>query len=184
MLCCVVVAAGVVPDSDADVASLREMLAAALEANARWERAAAELRADNGRLREDLAGRDAELERLRADLAVLQRMVFGRSSERGGRSRRRAAAGTRGSRAARPRKGRPRGPGARAGRRDYSHLPRVEVVWDFPGGGYCCPECGTPFTGLGSDHVTELLDWLVTAGGRALPAPVPAGLRLPGSRRR
>ena len=50
MLCCVVVAAGVVPDSDADVASLREMLAAALEANGRWERAAAELRADNGRL--------------------------------------------------------------------------------------------------------------------------------------
>ena len=30
------------------------MLAAALEANARWERAAAELRADNGRLREHL----------------------------------------------------------------------------------------------------------------------------------
>ena len=83
MLCCVVVAAGVVPDSAADVASLREMLAAALEANGRWERAAAELRADNERLREDLAGRDAELERLRADLAVLQRMVFGRSSERG-----------------------------------------------------------------------------------------------------
>ena len=23
------------------------------------------------------------------------------------------------------------------------------------GGGYCCPGCGTPFTGLGSDHVTE-----------------------------
>jgi hypothetical protein len=22
-------------------------------------------------------------------------------------------------------------PGARAGRRDYSHLPRVEVTWDF-----------------------------------------------------
>ena len=35
-----------------------------------------------------------------------------------------------------------RGPGARAGRRDYSRLPRVEVIWDFPGGGYCCP-CDT-----------------------------------------
>ena len=53
-----------------------------------------------------------------------------------------------------------RGPGARAGRRDYSHLPRVEVVWDFPGGGYCCPECATPFHRLG-DHVTEVLDWVV-----------------------
>ena len=76
------------------------------------------------------AERDAELERLRADLAVLQRMLFGRSSEKsrpeppagggddagggGGRDRdRRAAAGTK------------RGPGARAGRRDYSHLPRL-----------------------------------------------------------
>ena len=35
------------------------------------------------------------------------------------------------------------------------------MFWDFPGGGYCCPECGTPFTLLGSDHVTEQLDWLV-----------------------
>ena len=47
-----------------------------------------------------------------------------------------------------------RGPGARAGRRDYSHLPRVEVVWDFPGGGYCCPECGTPTPQV--DHGREL----------------------------
>ena len=110
-------------------------------------------------------------------------MVFGRSSERsrpepsaGRRRRRRRQGRERGSGA-----GGKRGPGARAGRRDYSHLPRVEVVWDFAGGGYCCPECGTPFTGLGSDHVTEQLDWLVDrAGGGALPAPVPAGLRLPG----
>jgi transposase len=36
----------------------------------------------------------------------------------------------------------------------------VEVIWDFPGGGYCCPGCGTPFNRLG-DHVTELLDWVV-----------------------
>jgi transposase len=37
----------------------------------------------------------------------------------------------------------------------------LEATWDFPGGGYCCPECGTPFTGLDSDHLTELLDWQV-----------------------
>src|SRR5450755_4453811 len=68
--------------SDADVASLRAALAAALEANACWERTAAGLR-------EALAGRDAEiarqsaeLERVSAALAVLQRMVFGDSSER------------------------------------------------------------------------------------------------------
>src|ERR1035437_2368488 len=100
--------------SDADVASLRAALAAALEANACWERTAAGLR-------EALAGRDAEiarqsaeLERVSAALAVLQRMVFGDSSERsrpeppapqdeGGEP---APGGTGGS------KGRPRGPGA------------------------------------------------------------------------
>jgi transposase len=159
LLCCVAVAAGVVPEADAD-ASLRDALAAALEANARWEQLAAGLRAENAALRERDAQREAEIEGLRADLAVLQRMVFGRSSEQsrpepsgdGG-----SGQGGSGSRGA----GRRRGPGARAGRRDYSHLPRVEVIWDFEGSGYCCPECRTPFTQLGSDHITERLDWLV-----------------------
>ena len=64
------------------------------------------------------------------------------------------------------RQGGRRGPGARAGRRDYSHLPRFKAVWDFPGGGYCCPECGAPFTLLG-DHVAEQLDWLVIVRVRA-----------------
>ena len=132
-------------------------------------RLAAVLREENARLRAENAEQAAELERVRADLAVLQRMVFGRSSERArpepsadggdaGQGRDLRGSGTGGKK---------RGPGARAGRRDYSHLPRVEVVWDFGGGGYCCPECGTPFTGLGSDHVTEQLDWLVIVRVRA-----------------
>ena len=154
--------AGVVAEADAD-AWLKEALSRALDANERWERTAAELRAENARLRDELARRDAELERVNAELAVLKRLVFGRSSERsrpeppaggdaagdGGQGR------DRGSGA-----GKRRGPGARAGRRDYSRLPRAEVLWDFEGG-YCCPECGAPFTLLGSDHVTEQLDWLV-----------------------
>src|SRR5439155_4411590 len=58
-------------------------------------------------------------------------------------------------------KGKKRGPGARAGRRDYSDLPRFEMFWDFPEGGYCCPRCARPFTVLG-DHVSgEQLDWQV-----------------------
>ena len=150
------------------------MLAAALDANRELARLAAELREENGRLREESARlraenavQAAELERLRADLAVLQRMMFGRSSERArpGPSADGGAQGQgreRGSGTGE----RKRGPGAHAGRRDYSHLPRVEVVWDF-GGGYCCPECGTPFTGLGSDHVTEQLDWLIVVRVRA-----------------
>jgi transposase len=143
LLSCVAVAAGVA--AEADAASLREMLAAALEANERLSALAEELREDN--------------ERLRADLAVLQRILFGRSSERARPEPPADGGGDAGPDGAQ-RKGRPRGPGARAGRRDYSHLPRAEVIWDFEGG-YCCPECGAPFTQLGSDHVTEQLDWLV-----------------------
>ena len=160
MLCLV---AGVVAEADAD-AWLKEALSRALDASERWERTAAELRAENAGLRDELARRDAELERVNAELAVLKRLVFGRSSERsrpeppaGG-----DAAGDGGQgRDPGSGAGKKRGPGARAGRRDYSQLPRSEVFWDFPGGGYCCPECGTPFTCLGSDHVTEQLDWLV-----------------------
>ena len=45
------VAAGVAAEADADAASLREMLAAALEANERLSALAEELREDNERLR-------------------------------------------------------------------------------------------------------------------------------------
>ena len=55
-----------------------------------WRSWRSELRAENARLREQVAAAagagmrsgTAELEKLRADLAVLQRMVFGRSSEK------------------------------------------------------------------------------------------------------
>ena len=193
------VAAGVVPDSEDAEASLREVLAAALEANREMARLLGELREEDSRLREENAGlreqdaaREAELEGLRADLTVLQRLLFGRKSEKsrpgpaaGGDNDDAAGGGDGGA----GKKGVKRGPGARSGRRRYPHLPRVEVTWDFEGGGYCCPECGTPFTGLGSDHVTELLDWrvLVTLVAhcrrryrRACSCPVPATVTAPG----
>lgn len=155
------VVAGVLPEADAD-AGLGDVLARVLEANERWEQLAAELREENAQLREELERRDAELERVNAELAVLQRLVFGRSSERARPEAGQDDGGGDGADHARGGKSsRPRGPGARAGRRDYSHLPRVEVIWDFPGGGYCCPQCGVPFTRLG-DHVAEQLDWEVT----------------------
>ena len=189
LLCFVTVVAGAVAEADAD-ASLRDVLAAALEANERLARLAEELRAENARLREELARRDAELERVNAELALLQRLVFGRSSERarpdapgggGGDGQDRGGAGG-------GKSGRPRGPGARAGRRDYSHLPRIEVTWDFEGGGYWCPECGESFTRLG-DHVVEQLDWEVIVRvvahcrrryGRACSCPVRATVTAPG----
>jgi transposase len=178
--------AGVVAETDAD-AWLKEALARALEANERWERAAAELRAENARLRDELARRDAELERVNAELAVLKRLVFGRSSERArpdaaGRDDDGDGDGDGGGPAVSRR--------GRAGnrRRDYSHLPRVEVVWDFEGGGYCCPECGEPFALLG-DHVIGQLDWQVTVRlvahcrrryRRACRCPVPVTVMAPG----
>ncbi len=137
------------------------MLAAALDANRELARLTAELRGENERLRAENAEQAAELGKLRADLAVLQRMVFGRSSERSGPEPPGGAGGAAGGRGAGTGTGRKRGPGARAGRRDYSHLPRFEVFWDFPGGGYCCPECGEPFTPLGDHWSGEQLDWRV-----------------------
>jgi transposase len=166
LLCFVTVLAGVVAEADAD-APLRDVLAAALDANRELARLTAELRAENARLREENellraenAEQAAELEKLHADLAVLQRMVFGRSTERSGPGGGSGGEQEQGREHRSGKKGK-RGPGARAGRRDYSHLPRFEVFWDFPGGGYCCPECGEPFTLLG-DHVSgEQLDWQV-----------------------
>ena len=117
------------------------------------------------RLAERDAERDAELERLRADFAVLQRMLFGRSSEKSRPGPWPAAmvmplvaAGRTGNGG---RLGKEARPGGAGGAADYSRLPRLEVFWDFPDGGYCCPECGEPFTPLG-DHLSgEQLDWQV-----------------------
>jgi transposase len=63
------------------------------------------------------------------------------------------------------------------------------VSWDFPGGGYCCPECGEPFSPLGSHASGEQLDWQVTVRvvahcrrryKRACDCRVPATVMAPG----
>jgi transposase len=189
LLCCVTVAAGVVLDSEDAEASLRDVLAAALDANRELARLAAELREENEQLRAENAEQAAELGKLRADLAVLQRMVFGRSSERSRPEPPGGAGDAAGGQGAGTGTGRKRGPGARAGRRDYSHLPRFEVFWDFPGGGYCCPECGEPFTPLGDHWSGEQLDWQVIVRlaahcrrryKRACGCRVPATVTAPG----
>jgi len=193
----VAVAAGVDAVPEGAEAWLRE----ALEANRQFAEAAEELRRDyarvceeNARLREENAAQAAELEELRATVVVLQRMVFGRSSEKnrpeppGGAGDDPAGDGG-GGKPGTGKKSVKRGPGARAGRRDYSHLPRVEVIWDFPGGGYCCPECGEPFTPLGDHWSGERLDWQVIIRvvahcrrryQRACRCPGPAAVTAPG----
>jgi transposase len=185
----VAVAAGVVLDSEGAEAPLRDVLAAALEANRQMTALLGEVREENARLRAENAEQAAELERLRAELAVFQRMLFGQSSERSRPASRDVTGGGERERDRGSGKGVKRGPGARAGRRDYSHLPRVEVVWDFPGGGYCCPECGEPFTLLGSHLSGEQLDWRVVVRvaahcrrryKRACSCRVPATVMAPG----
>ena len=137
------VAVGPVPvlgDVGASGESLRAALAVVLEENR-------QLREVNAELRERDAQREQELQRLRADLAVLQRLLFGRSSERSRSESGGVDAGDDAGDAAGESAGSDRGcgeqggdekpkrgPGARAGRRDYSHLPRFEVSWDFPDG--------------------------------------------------
>ena len=172
--------------SSAGGASAEELLARALvvidrqsaridelaRENARLRERSAQLVRVNEELRELVGEQAARLAEANESLAVLRRMVFGRKSEKD----RPEPAGTGdGDDPAGDGGGEPsgggkrnvkRGPGARAGRRDYSHLPRVEVIWDFPDG-YCCPCRGVPFTGLSSDHVTEELDWEVRVTVRA-----------------
>ena len=134
----------------------------ALEANRQLARLAEELRAENARLRGEAAHRGAELEQVKAALGVLQRMAFGRSSERSrsqaaGRDSDGEGAGRDGERAGGGGGSWRRGPGARAGRRDGSRLPHIEVTWDFEDGGYWCPQCGGPYERLGS-YESEVLD--------------------------
>ena len=67
-------------------------LAAALEKIGRLQAENAELRVSLAEVLARDAEREAELEKLRADFAVLQRMLFGRSSEKSPRSCRSAMA--------------------------------------------------------------------------------------------
>src|SRR5262249_61956231 len=94
-------------------------------------RLATRLGEENERLRERDALRQAELEGVSAELAVLQRLVFGRSSERtrpqgesaGDGQGGRGGGADGGQRGDGPR----RGPGGRAGRRDY-HRSRATTA--------------------------------------------------------
>ncbi len=178
MLWFVAAAAGVLADADgarapsAGGASAEELLAQALDVIDRQSARIDELAAQNAQLMRvneelrELVGRQgAQLAEANETIAVLQRIVFGRSSEKSGLapdgSDGDAGDGDGGTPDSGKKKQVKRGPGARSGRRDYSGLPRFEVFWDFPGGGYCCPECGEPFTLLGDHWSGEQLDWQV-----------------------
>ena len=76
-----VAAGGALAEADALV-RLEGSLAQALEANERLAALVERQREEIARLGEQLAARDGELGRVNAELVVLKRMLFGRSSER------------------------------------------------------------------------------------------------------
>jgi transposase len=165
--------AGALADADgagvppAGGGSAEELLARALEVIDQQSARIDDLTRQNTELRELVARQADQLAEANATIAVLQRIVFGRSSEKsgpateGGGDGDDAGSGDGGNPGSRKKKQVKRGPGARSGRRDYSGLPRFEVFWDFPGGGYCCPDCGEPFSLLGDHWSGEQLDWQV-----------------------
>ena len=139
MLWLVTVAAEILADADgAGGAFAGELLARALEVIDRQSARIEDLTRQNTELRE-LAGRQAEqLAEANATIAVLQRMVFGRSSEKSGPApdgsgSDGAAAGDGGNPGSGKKKRVKRGPGARSGAAGLSGASAVRGVLGFPG---------------------------------------------------
>ena len=159
-----------VRDAEGAEASLREALAAALEANRQLSELAERLREENAGLREQVARllerdaeRDAELEELRADLAVLQRMLFGRSSEK---SRPEPPAGDGdggggGTGTAGPGAGTEAGPGGAGGAAGLLAPAAVRGDLGFPGGRVLLPGVRGAVHAAGGSLSGEQLDWQV-----------------------
>ena len=130
------------------------------------------------------AGSEPEMARLAAELREenprLRRRTRSRR-RRNGRVRDSAVRLEAGSRTGAVCRNGKRGPGVRAGRRDYSHLPRFEVFWDFRVAGTAARSAGVVHAagrsrvrgaaGLAGDR----------AAGGALPARYRRALRLPGA---
>jgi transposase len=102
---------------------------------------------------------DARVAELSEQVAVLSRMLFGRSSEKtnpvpdqGGQAGEPDRPDTRGARGRdEPERKRGQRPGSKGhGRRDYSHLDTREEIHDVPADARVCACCGLEFEFLGS----------------------------------
>jgi transposase len=102
---------------------------------------------------------DARVVELSEQVAVLSRMLFGRSSEKanpvpdqGGQAGEPDRRDTRGARGREePERKRGQRPGSKGhGRRDYSHLDTREEIHDVPADARVCACCGREFEFLGS----------------------------------
>ena len=128
----------------------------------------AERRAE--RAEDRLVAAETRIQELVEQVAVLSRMLFGRSSEKASAaagdpqgsdepSGQVEGSGDTGDEGDRPKRGqRPGSPGH--GRRDYSHLDSREEIHDVPPGQRVCPDCGREFAALGSEG-SEQIDWQV-----------------------
>lgn len=141
------------------------------EAEVFWRERALRAEAENVLLTERLAAAEARLVELAEQVAVLSRMLFGRSSEKTatGAGPDPLDDGTQtspvgGDNAAGAGEALKRGqrPGSKGhGRRDYSHLDTREEIHDLPVGERTCGCCGRAFQVLGSE-CSEQIDWQVT----------------------
>lgn len=117
---------------------------------------------------------EARVGELTEQVAVLSRMLFGRSSERNGPPSGGEPASAGGDRAVGgedpPELSRPAGLGRRRGqrpgskghgRRDYSHLETREEIYDVGEADRVCSGCGVAFEPLGTDD-SEQIHWQVT----------------------
>jgi transposase len=134
-----------------------------------WRERAERAEARAERAEERLAAAEARIEELVEQVAVLSRMLFGRSSEKTpaggggldgpGEADQQGDTGG-GAENARPKRG--QRPGSTGhGRRDYSQLASREQIHDVPSDQRVCPGCGRVFEPLGSE-CSDQIDWQVT----------------------
>lgn len=152
------------------------VVAAPREDVAYWRARAERAEASVVSVESELCEARVRIAKLTEQVATLSRMMFGRSSERGGRT---GAVGDPGQHlddeadpaadptdqttpdADEPKRPRGQQRGSRGhGRRDYRHLPTVEIVHDVPPEQRYCSCCGLQFEALGSED-SEQLDWQV-----------------------
>jgi len=131
-------------------------------------------RARAERLEAELADANARIAKLTEQVATLSRMMFGRSSERGGRGggvgdpdcelddeAATESSDGQASDSDKPKQSKGQQRGSRGhGRRDYSHLPTVEIVHDVALAQRCCTCCGLEFECFDAEY-SEQLDWQV-----------------------
>jgi transposase len=155
------VSPSLVVDAVAEVAYWRERAE-------RAETRLAEVEAGLAEAGERFVAAETRMSELSEQVAVLSRMLFGRSSEktrltpdRGGEAAESDRPETRRGLDG-PQRRRGQRPGSQGhGRRDYSHLDTREEVHDVPAEARVCAGCGLEFEFLGS-QTSEQIDWQVT----------------------